>query len=117
MAETALQQNVVITKNAQCLSDFLLSDGFFKSKSVIRRSKKPKIFCGDIIYIKFEYQSQFDDDEICTMESIQKVVSAAGGYNAITTYGWITYMNNVPAVATEIIGNIYDNPELFEANK
>ena len=76
-----------------------------------------KIFCGDIIYIKFEYQSQFDDDEICTMESIQKVVSAAGGYNAITTYGWITYMNNVPAVATEIIGNIYDNPELFEATK
>lgn len=76
-----------------------------------------KIFCGDIIHTKYEYPSPFDDGEMCTMDSIKKVVYTAGGYDAINTYAEPTPMYFLPCDVTEIIGNIYDTPELFEVNK
>ena len=76
-----------------------------------------KIFCGDIIRTKYEYPSPFDDGEMCTMDSIKKVVYTVGGYDAINTYAEPTPMYFLPCDVTEIIGNIYDNPELFEVNK
>lgn len=76
-----------------------------------------KIFCGDIIHTKYVYPSPFDADEIRTRESTKKVVFVAGGYDAINSYVEPNPMYFLPLNATEIIGNIYDNPELFEVNK
>lgn len=76
-----------------------------------------KIFCGDIIRTKYKCPSLFDAGESCTIESVHEIVFTAGGYDAINAYGEPTPMYCLPGDSTEIIGNIYDNPELFEVSK
>jgi uncharacterized phage protein (TIGR01671 family) len=73
--------------------------------------KGAKIFEGDIVIFNFPYNPK--------AKSKRKIIFEQGAFQAIFSGGYVSLSRNFPflnseTLDAEIIGNIYDNPELLE---